>query len=126
MNILVVEDDIYLARAYITKLKNEHFTVELATDGEAAMTILKTFRPDVVILDILMPKKDGFATLEEMKKRDDLKDIPVVVLSNLDQKEAIERARRMGAVDYFAKTEMSLDNLVNTLKQYAPNSNTEQ
>lgn len=114
--ILVVEDDKYLASAYRVKLLKMAFDVRTAADGEEALAVLKEYTPDLILLDLVMPRKDGFATLEEIKKNDQWKDIPVLIATNLGQKEDIERGMKLGAVDYLVKTDTSVDDFVNKVK----------
>jgi len=110
--ILVAEDDNFLANAYRLKLTKAQFEVKLVSDGEEALEALQTFAPDLIILDLVMPKKDGFAVLEELKKSDKWKTIPVLVASNLGQSEDIVKATKLGADDYIVKTDLSMKNLL--------------
>lgn len=110
--VLVAEDDNFLMSAYSAKLTKEGFEFKVASDGEELLELLKTFTPDVILLDLVMPRKDGFATLEEIKKTDGFKDIPVIVASNLGQKEDIERAKSLGAADFVTKSNLSMGDLV--------------
>jgi DNA-binding response OmpR family regulator len=114
--ILVVEDDKYLSGAYKVKLLKMGFDVRTAADGEEALTVLTEFVPDLILLDLVMPKKDGFATLEEIKKNDKWKSIPVLIATNLGQKEDVDRGMKLGAVDYMVKTDTSVDDFVNKVK----------
>lgn len=110
--ILVVEDDSFLLSAYKAKLAKEGFDVLIATDGEEALAVLDKDRPDIVVMDLVMPRMDGFTTLEAIRKRDDLKDLPVIVASNLGQQEDIDRAKALGATDFITKSNMSLSDLI--------------
>lgn len=110
--ILIVEDDTYLANAYRVKLAKAGFEIKNAFDGEEALTVLQTYTPDLILLDIVMPKKDGFATLEEIKANKKLKDIPVIIASNLGQKEDRDRGAKLGASDFFVKIDLTLNNLI--------------
>ncbi len=110
--ILIAEDDKFLANAYRVKLEKAGFELKIAADGVEAVEILKTFVPDAIMLDLVMPNKDGFATLEEIKKDPRLQKIPVLVASNLGQKEDIERAKKLGAGDYVVKSDLSMSDLV--------------
>ncbi len=110
--ILVAEDDKFLGNAYRIKLTKAGFEVQLATDGQEALTALQTFIPDLILLDLVMPVKDGFAALEEIKANDKLKAIPVIVASNLGQKEDTDRAMKLGAKDFVVKSDLSLDVLI--------------
>lgn len=110
--LLIAEDDKFLSNAYRVKFTKEGFDLRMAEDGEEVMEVLKTFIPDLILLDLVMPKKNGFATLEELKKSEQFKKIPVVVASNLGQKEDLDQCLRLGAVDYIIKSETPLQNVV--------------
>src|SRR5687767_14651981 len=110
--ILIAEDDRFLGIAYKAKFTKSGFDVQIATDGQEALTILQTFDPDIILLDLVMPNKDGFATLEEMRKEEKLKKTPIIVASNLGQKEDLDRAMSLGATDYIIKSDNSLDAII--------------
>lgn len=114
--ILIAEDDKFLVSAYKVKLIKEGFDVKIAQDGDEAIELVKSFSPDVIILDLVMPKKDGFATLEEIKEKN-LTKAPIIVASNLGQSEDVERAKKLGAVDYVVKSDMKLSDLVLKIKK---------
>lgn len=115
MKVLVAEDDKFLLNAYKVKLTKAGYDLKTATDGDEALAVLKEFIPDVIILDLIMPKKDGFTVLEHIKNDDKLKHIPVIVASNLGQKEDIDHAMKLGAKDYIIKSDFSLGALVNKI-----------
>ena len=110
--ILVVEDDKYLNSAYRVKLAKSGHEVQIATDGDEALRILNSFHPDVVLLDLVMPKRDGFSVLEEMKKNPALATIPVIIASNLGQKEDIGRGMKLGAIDYIIKSDTPIEDII--------------
>jgi DNA-binding response OmpR family regulator len=114
--VLVVEDDAFLLRAYQFKLEKSGFEVKTANNGEDALTALKTFPAEVVLLDLVMPRKDGFATLQEIRQQERLKDLPVFVISNLGQKEEIDRVMSMGATDCLIKSNLSMEDLVKRIQ----------
>jgi DNA-binding response OmpR family regulator len=121
--ILVAEDDKFLSKAYKVKLTKAGFDVQLALDGNEALTILKTFTPDLILLDLMMPVKDGFAVLAELKANPAWKNIPVIVASNLGQKEDVDKSKQLGAVDFIIKSDLSLENVIkkiNALLQVSP------
>ena len=103
IKVLVVEDDSFLAGIYTTKLGLEGFEVLSAGDGEAGLKMAKKEIPDIILLDILMPKMDGFEVLDELKKDPTTQKVPVIVLTNLGQKEDVERGLKGGAADYLIK-----------------------
>lgn len=110
--VLVVEDDKFLGMAYKVTMEKAGFEFKIATDGEEAIEVLKTWVPDIILLDLIMPRKDGFATLEDIKKDDRLHRIPVIVTSNLGQKEDFDRALAMGAKGFIIKSNSSPDEIV--------------
>lgn len=102
-HVLIVEDDEFLANIYKTKFEMEGFRVTHADNGEMGLDEAKKKKPNIILLDILMPKMDGFAVLEKLKADKTTKDIPVILLTNLGQKDDVERGLEMGAVDYLIK-----------------------
>lgn len=110
--VLVVEDDNFLANAYRVKLTKSGFEVKMTRDGSEAIDALSSFTPDIIILDLVMPRKDGFSVLEDLKANQNWKNIPIIVASNLSQKEDIDKGLKLGAQDYFIKSDLSLDELV--------------
>ncbi len=110
--ILVAEDDKYLGTAYRVKLTKAGYQVQIARDGQEALEAMKSFIPDLIILDLVMPVKDGFATLEEIKLNPQLKSIPVIIASNLGQKEDTDRALKLGANDFVVKSDFSIQSLL--------------
>lgn len=110
--ILVAEDDRFLASAYRVKLEKANFEVKVVSDGSEMLQVMETYTPDLIILDLVMPKIDGFAILAELKKKDEWKNIPVLVASNLGQSEDIVKATKLGANDYIVKTELSMKKLL--------------
>ncbi len=116
--ILVIEDDNFLANAFSIKLNSSGFEVKIAHDGDETNNILTNFLPDLILLDLLLPKKDGFAILGELKKNKKFHDIPVIVVSNLGQKEDIEEATKLGAVKYLVKTNYGLEEIVTIIKEF--------
>lgn len=110
--ILIAEDDKFLSNAYRVKLTKSGFTIEMASDGEEAIKKLATFTPDLIILDLVMPIKDGFAVLRELKANAQWKAIPVIVASNLGQKEDLNKAMSLGASDYLIKSDLHIEDLI--------------
>lgn len=116
--IIVAEDDKFLSKAYHLKLGKTSHEVKYASDGDEVIELLKTFIPDLILLDLIMPKKDGFHVLEYIKNSETLKHIPVIVTSNLGQKEDITRALSLGAKDYIIKTDVSLEEIVKKIESF--------
>lgn len=110
--VLLVEDDSFLAGMYVTKLTLEGLDVELATDGKQALKFAKTMHPDIILLDIILPKMNGFDVLREIKKDAAMKNIPVILLTNLGQREDVQRGLRLGATDYLIKAHFLPDEVI--------------
>jgi two-component system, OmpR family, alkaline phosphatase synthesis response regulator PhoP len=117
MKIVLVDDEPFATIAYTDALSHAGFTVAVAHDGEDAMPLIKKEMPDAVVLDLIMPRKDGMTVLSELKNDPNLKNIPVIVVSNLSQETNIEEAKKMGAADYIVKTDISLKELVERISK---------
>lgn len=102
-NILLIESDDFLADIYATKFRQEGFKVKRASDGEQGLKMLSREKPDCLLLDILLPKKDGFEVIKEARAKLEFKKMPIIVISNLGQKDDIDKALDLGANDYFIK-----------------------
>lgn len=116
--ILLVEDDLSLLKIYSNKLKISGFDVSVAITGDEALRKVKTELPDLVLLDLILPGKDGFMVLEEIKSDPKTRKIPVVILSNLGQESDIKRGKELGAIDYLVKSDIGLMDLVAKMKRY--------
>ncbi|MFA4954729.1 MAG: response regulator [Patescibacteria group bacterium] len=101
--ILIIEDDGFLASIYAQKLELEGFEVAFANNGEDGLKLAQKDKPDLVLLDLLMPRMDGFEVLEKLKADQATHDIKVLVLTNLGQKEDVERCMKLGAAGYVIK-----------------------
>lgn len=115
--VLLVEDDGFLASIYAQKLELEGFDVSFATNGEDGLKLAHKDHPDLVLLDLLMPKMDGFEMLEKLKADDETKGIPVLVLTNLGQKEDVERCIKLGAAGYVIKAHSLPHETVRRIKE---------
>ena len=118
MKILLAEDDKFISRAYKDGFERAGFEVVLAFDGNEAMIKAVSEKPDLILLDLVMPNKNGFETLGELKMDKTLKNIPVIVLSNLGQDSDIERSKSLGATDYMVKADFSMQEVVGKIKEY--------
>lgn len=114
--ILFVEDDQFLQRVMTQKLENENMAVLPASNGEEALETLREKRPDLVLLDLLLPGIGGFEVLEQMKQMDRVKDVPVLILSNLGQKEDVDRGMKLGASDYLVKAHFTPSEVIVKIK----------
>ena len=110
--VLLAEDDRFLRRAAESRLRQGGFTVLTAVDGEEALRMTRAERPDLVLLDLIMPKLQGFEVLKMLKEDPATAPIPVIVLSNLGQDEDLKQAMDLGAIAYFIKAHLSLQELV--------------
>ncbi len=118
MKILLAEDDKFISRAYKDGFTRAGFDVVLAFDGNEALEKAVTEKPDLILLDLVMPSKNGFEALGELKMDKNLKKIPVIVLSNLGQESDVERAQELGAADYMIKADFSMQEVVGKIKEY--------
>lgn len=114
--ILIVEDDKFLRETLAKKFVAIGMKVEAGVDGKNGLDILKTFVPEVVILDLLLPDIDGFGFLTEMKKDPKFVGVPVIVLSNLDKPDDMQKAKGLGAKDFMVKSNFTLNEIVNRVK----------
>ena len=103
--ILLIEDEELLISLLQKKLTEAGYLIFLARNGEDGLRLMRENLPDIVLLDIIMPKMGGFEVLEEMVKDDSLKNIPVVIVSNSGQPVELDRAKKLGAKDWLIKTE---------------------
>jgi len=110
--ILVAEDDRFLRKAAEMALKRQGYTVLTAADGEEALRAAQSELPDLILLDLIMPKVNGFDVLQALKKEAPTAKIPVIVMSNLGQDRDVQQAMDAGAAAYFIKTDLSLHALV--------------
>jgi DNA-binding response OmpR family regulator len=116
MKILIVEDDKFLRDLMSQKLAHEGFVVNTAVDGEEGLNSALADPPDLILLDLLLPKVDGFSVLEKIKTDPKLQKTPVLILSNLGQKEDVTRALSLGAVDFLIKSNFTLGEIVGKIK----------
>jgi len=112
--ILLVEDDPFLSSLLKNRLQKEGLEVMLVKDGEEALNFLKATKPDLILLDLILPKKSGFEVMEEIRSNPELQanEVPIIIISNLGQPEDVSRGQELGANDYFIKAKTSIDELV--------------
>jgi two-component system, OmpR family, alkaline phosphatase synthesis response regulator PhoP len=116
--IILAEDDRFISKAYSAGLQSQGFNVITSYDGIEAVEAIKKNEPDLILLDLIMPSKNGFEVLEELKLDNSLKKTPVLVLSNLGQESDVEKAKALGAVDYLVKSNFSMDDVIEKVKFY--------
>ncbi len=120
MKILLVEDDTFFQNFYSKKLSEKGLEVKIAHNGAEAMKeLLAGFNPNIMLLDLIMPEKDGFEVLNEVSQHDSLKDIPILVFSTLGQDSDIEKALKLGATGYVNKTFFDFENLLSKVIETA-------
>lgn len=121
--IILVEDDPFLLSVLAEKFKQSGFDIETAVDGEDGLNKIKNNKYDLALLDMVLPKIDGFKILEELHKDESLNKMPVIVLSNLYDKNNVERATLLGAKDYVVKAYHTPDNIISKVKSFLSNKN---
>jgi len=114
--ILVVEDDKFLRDLISQKLTKEGYEVDEAIDGEEGVKMLKEIKPDLVLLDLILPGIDGFEVLVKMKEDSSISSTPVIILSNLGQKEDVEKGLKLGAVDYLIKAHFTPGEIIDKIR----------
>lgn len=117
--ILMIEEDYFLRKIYKNKLTSLGFEFIEAINGEEGLNKLISEKPDLVLLDLILPKKNGFDVLIEIRKNKELKDTLVIILSVLSQKSDMKRGLDFGAQEYLVKSEMSLSDVVDKVKYWA-------
>ncbi|TFG35456.1 MAG: response regulator [Parcubacteria group bacterium] len=115
--ILLVEDDSFLIDIYTTKLKESGFSVEVAPEGDEAIRKVKEEEFDLVLLDIVLPKIDGWDILKQIKAESKLKDLKVIIISNLSQKEEVEKGMNLGAEKYLIKAHYTPSEVAKEIKE---------
>lgn len=115
--IVIIEDEASLRNALMDFLSEENFEAIGAEDGESGLQLVKKELPDLILLDIILPKKDGFEVLTELKKDESTQKIPVILLTNLENPEDIEKAFAKGATTYLVKSNYKLEDIVKKIKE---------
>ena len=117
VKVLIVEDDVMLNKIYQTKLGLVGYKVFAAYDGEEGVKKMEEVAPNIVLLDLMLPKKNGFEVLETVKQNIKLNHIPVIILSNLGQGDDIERGKALGADDFLVKSNVKLETVLEKIEQ---------
>jgi len=116
-NILFIEDEAVLQDAFGEFLKQKGYKITKALDGETGLRLAKSENPDLIILDLVLPNKEGFEVLRELKEDEKTKDIPVIVLTNLEGIKDIDRALSSGATTYLIKTQYNMEEIIEKIKK---------
>jgi len=119
--ILFIEDESALQKTFGEVLKQEGYEMISALDGEVGLRLAKSQKPDLILLDLVLPKLHGFEVLKELKENQETKEIPVIVLTNLEATEDIERAIELGATAYLVKENYSLEEVAEKIKKALEN-----
>ena len=114
---LIVEDDKFLRELIVRKVGKEGYEVVIATDGEEGLKMAKEEKPNLILLDLILPAMDGFEVLRQIKEAEETKHIPVIILSNLGQKEDIDKAVKLGAQDYMIKAHFTTGEITKKIKE---------
>ncbi len=115
-HILIVEDELSMQRAMKNKLEQAKYRVSTASDGAQGLEKIRADRPDLVLLDLIMPKLDGISVLREVKGDDKLRNLPVVILTNLSTGDKVAEAMQLGTFDFLVKANYSLDDVLRKVK----------
>jgi len=115
--ILFIEDESALQKTFGDILKNKGHGVLKALDGESGLRSAQGERPDLILLDLILPKMDGFEVLKELKENEETKNIPVIILTNLEETEDIQKALELGATTYLVKSSYTLEEVVNKIEK---------
>lgn len=116
-NILIVEDDKFLRELISQKLVKEGYNISQAVDGEEGLKKAKEEKPDLVLLDLILPGIDGFEVLARIKEDGEAAKVPVIILSNLGQKEDVEKGLKLGAVDFLVKAHFTPGEIIEKIKR---------
>jgi DNA-binding response OmpR family regulator len=118
IKILLIEDDKILSKVIHEELKEAGFEVSEANDGEKGLELAQSKKPDLILSDVLMPKKGGFEVLEGLKKSPVTKDIPVIMLTMLGSDEDIKKGLKLGANDYIVKSQHAVSEIIDKVKVF--------
>lgn len=118
--VLLVEDDASLGEMYTLKFKQEGFQLIVATDGASGLELARKHRPDLILLDVILPGMDGFAVLSALKADAATKATPVILLTNLGQDADMEKGKQLGAVDYLVKANLTPGEVVEKVRGLLP------
>ena len=115
--ILFIEDELGLQKTFGDILREEGYEMLTALDGEVGLRLTKEKKPDLILLDLILPKMDGFEFLEKLKENPEIKNIPVIILTNLERTEDVERALELGAKTYLVKADYSLEEVIKKVEK---------
>ncbi len=120
--VLIIEDDQFLLETLARRFNETGFTTDYLIDGNKVVEKIVIFKPDVILLDILLPGKSGFEICQEIKSNDQTKNIPVIFLSNLGSREDVEKGKKLGATSFLVKATVLTEEIVREVKKVLGNS----
>lgn len=115
--VLIIEDEEMLVNMYISKFEKEGYEIEKALNGREGLEKVKSYNPEIILLDVIMPEMDGFMVLKQLKSETSTKNIPVIMLTNLGQEEDIEKGEKLGVKDYLVKANLTPSQVVDKVKE---------
>lgn len=115
--VLIIEDDLTLRNVLAEFLESEGFSVGVASDGEEGLALIDSFNPDIVLLDIILPKKNGFEVLKTVRDKEGGLSVPFILLTNLGSLDDIEKALELGATTYLVKGDYQIKEIVEKIKE---------
>lgn len=115
--VLIIEDEDLIMDLLRKKLSQENYDVSTAHDGEEGLRVLREIKPDILLLDIVMPKKNGYEVMKEMSEDPELKKIPIIIISNSGQPVELDKAKDLGAKDWLIKTEFDPQEVVEKVRK---------
>ncbi|MCK5286055.1 MAG: response regulator [Candidatus Pacebacteria bacterium] len=121
IKIVLVEDDEILSKVIKEELEEADFKVYLATDGEKGLELAQEKKPDLVLLDLMLPKMHGFEVLENLKKSPETEDTPVIILTMLGSDDDIKKGLKLGASDYIVKSQHAVGEIIDEVKKFFAN-----
>lgn len=115
--VLIIEDEEMLVNMYISKFEKEGYEIEKALNGREGLEKVKSYNPQIILLDVIMPEMDGFMVLKQLKSEASTKNIPVIMLTNLGQEEDITKGQKLGVKDYLVKANLTPSQVVDKVKE---------
>ncbi|HSW97427.1 MAG TPA: response regulator [Candidatus Saccharimonadales bacterium] len=120
MKILIIDDDAFFRKFYAAKLEETGYEVVVAIDGEEGLEKIAKEAPNLILLDLIMPKKNGFEVMQDIAKNKNIKLCPIIIFSTLDQEHDIAEAKELGAVDYINKESSDWESTLAKISSYMP------
>lgn len=118
--VMIVEDDAVLVNALTLSLEDQDYEISVATDGEEAEKMIAKVKPDLILLDLLLPIKSGFEVLKSIRAKEETKDTAVVILTNFEQETSVDEGMKLGAKDYIVKANIDIKDIPEIVKKYLP------